>query len=128
MMALEDGSGEGAYTFSGDVRACFTNFFESNQLKAHYRNACLEVAKRVRDNPYVLGYDIMNEPSCGDIPNYAGQFENKFLKPLYEDVITAIRQVHPGAVGFRGTAHPGYVYVKVDTLSCRQPGLRAASV
>jgi endoglycosylceramidase len=89
-----------AYTFSGDVRACFTNFFESNQLKAHYRNAWLEVAKRVRDNPYVLGYDIMNEPSCGDIPNYAGQFENKFLKPLYEDVITAIRQVHPEAVGF----------------------------
>ncbi len=89
-----------AYTFSRDVRACFTNFFESNQLKTHYRNAWLEVAKIVGNNPYVLGYDIMNEPYCGDIPNYAGQFENKFLKPLYEDVITAIRLIHPKAVGF----------------------------
>ncbi len=89
-----------AYTLSRDVRACFTNFFESSQLREHYRNAWAEVAKRVKDNPYVLGYDIMNEPSCGNIQNYDGHFENNFLKPLYEETIAAIRQVHPEAVGF----------------------------
>lgn len=89
-----------AYTFSSDVRACFTNFFESGGIKEHYKNAWLEVVKRVQGNPYVLGYDIMNEPSCGDISNFSGQFEDKFLKPFYEDVISAIRQVHPRAVGF----------------------------
>lgn len=89
-----------AYAFSNDVRACFANFFESSEIKEHYKNAWLEVVKRVHGNPYVLGYDIMNEPSCGDIPNFSGQFENKFLKSFYEDMISAIRQVHPKAIGF----------------------------
>lgn len=89
-----------AYTLSRDVRACFTNFFESGQLREHYRNALVEVAKRVKDKPNILGYDIMNEPSCGNIQNYDGHFENNFLKPLYEETIAAVRQVHPGAVGF----------------------------
>lgn len=89
-----------AYTFSSDVRACFTNFFISAELKKHYKNAWLEVAKCIHGNPYVLGYDIINEPSYGDIPNYSGQFENRFLKPFYEDVISALRQIHPEAVGF----------------------------
>lgn len=89
-----------AYTISSEVRACFTNFFESSELKGHYKKAWIEVAKIVRGSPYILGYDIMNEPSCGDIPNYEGQFENKFLKPFYEDVMAAIRQIHPDAVGF----------------------------
>jgi endoglycosylceramidase len=89
-----------AYILSKDVRACFANFFRSSQLKAQYCNAWMEVAKRVGGNPYVLGYDIMNEPSCGDIPNNAGQFENDFLKPFYEYVIASIRQIHPAAVGF----------------------------
>jgi endoglycosylceramidase len=89
-----------AYFFSGDIRACFTNFFTSGQLRAHYCNAWQEVTKRVSDNPYVLGYDIMNEPSSGDIPNSEGSFENNFLKPFYEDVISSIRQIHSDAVGF----------------------------
>ena len=41
----------------------------------------------------------MNEPSCGNIPIEDGQFENKFLKPLYEEATAAIRQVHPEAIG-----------------------------
>lgn len=89
-----------AYTLSRDVRACFTNFFESAQLREHYRNAWAEVAKRVKDNRYILGYDIMNEPSCGNIANHDGHFENNFLKPFYEETIACIRQVNPGAVGF----------------------------
>lgn len=89
-----------AYTLSRDVRACFTNFFESGQLREHYRNAWAEVAKKVKDNPYVLGYDLMNEPSCGNISNHAGLFEEKFLKTLYVETITTIRQLHPGAIGF----------------------------
>lgn len=89
-----------AYTLSGDVRACFTNFFKSAKLKEHYRNAWLEVAKRLGDSPFILGYDIMNEPSRGDIPNGSGEFENSFLKPFYREVISALREVRPSAVGF----------------------------
>jgi endoglycosylceramidase len=89
-----------AYTLSRDIRSCFTHFFLSERLQEHYRLAWQEVAARFKDKPFVLGYDIMNEPSRGDIPNDRGQFENLVLKPFYEETISAIREVHPGAVGF----------------------------
>ncbi|HWQ19352.1 MAG TPA: cellulase family glycosylhydrolase [Methanotrichaceae archaeon] len=89
-----------AYTFSRDVRACFTYFFQSRDIRKHYLKAWQEVAVRVMGNPYLLGYDLMNEPSCGDISNLLGCFENEHLKPLYLDAIEAIRRVHPGAIGF----------------------------
>ncbi len=89
-----------AYLFSSDTRTCFTYFFRSQELQDHYARAWLEVVRRVKDNPYVLGYDIMNEPSCGDIPNGKGEFENGYLKPFYEKVIRSIREVHSGAICF----------------------------
>jgi endoglycosylceramidase len=88
------------YALSSDVRACFTNFFQSTALRDRYKGAWVEVAKSVKGSPYILGYDMMNEPSCGDLPNDEGQFENGFLKLLYQDVISSIRQVEPEAVGF----------------------------
>lgn len=102
----EDNDGYGgqfwgtAYTLSRDVRACFTYFFRSVDLRKHYLNAWRKVAGRTRENPLILGYDLMNEPSCGDISNLSGSFENEHLKPMYQDAIQAIRSIHPGAVGF----------------------------
>ena len=89
-----------SYFESNAVKACFTNFFRSKTLRDHYRDAFVQVAHLVKDNPFILGYDIMNEPSNGNIFNFLGAFENGFLKPLYEETITAIRQVHKEAVGF----------------------------
>jgi hypothetical protein len=34
-------------------------------LQDHYLNAMAQVAKRVHDNPYVIGFEVMNEPSPG---------------------------------------------------------------
>jgi endoglycosylceramidase len=89
-----------SYFESSAVKACFTNFFRSKTLRDHYRDAFVQVARLVKDNPFILGYDIMNEPSNGNISNFLGDFENGFLKPLYEETITAIRQIHKEAVGF----------------------------
>lgn len=75
----------------------------SKELREHYKYAWLEMAKKVKDNPYVLGYDIMNEPSNGDIGNLMdllGHFENDYLKPFYLEIISAIRVIHPNAIGF----------------------------
>jgi endoglycosylceramidase len=88
------------YILSRDVRASFTHFFKSDYLKEHYCKAWSEVAKSVKGNEYILGYDIMNEPSGGDLPNDAGQLENGYLKPFYLQVLDAIRQVDQDAVGF----------------------------
>ena len=89
-----------AYFLSGDVRDSFSNFFKSSYLKDHYYRSWQEVARRVGKNPYILGYDIMNEPYGGDIPNDAGQFENGYLKPFYQGAIASIREVDPDAIGF----------------------------
>ncbi len=89
-----------AYFISSDVRTSFSNFFTSDDLKRHYYNSWKEVARRVNGSPNVLGYDIMNEPFGGDIPNDQGQFENGFLRPFYCEAISAIREVDPDAVGF----------------------------
>gem|GEM_PF-1031996 len=89
-----------AYFVSSDVRLSFANFFQSDDLKEHYYNSWKEVAKRVGDNPYVLGYDIMNEPFGGEIPNDDGEFENGYLLPFYQEAISSIREVDPDAIGF----------------------------
>jgi endoglycosylceramidase len=89
-----------AYFFSSDVRTSFSNFFQSPDLKEHYYSSWKEVARRVNGSPYILGYDIMNEPFGGEIPNDCGQFENGFLRPFYCEAISAIREVDPDAVGF----------------------------
>jgi endoglycosylceramidase len=86
--------------FSSDLRKCITNFWQSAELEEHYTTAFVELAKKLKDNPYILGYDVMNEPSPGDISNAGGAFENGYLKPFYEDVITALRRVDPDAMGF----------------------------
>lgn len=89
-----------AYFLSSDVKRCFTHFWQSGELQEHYIGALTRVAERVADVPFVLGYDIMNEPSAGDIPNGGGEFENGYLMPFYRRATEALRAVHPGATVF----------------------------
>ncbi|MFB3766628.1 MAG: cellulase family glycosylhydrolase [Methanotrichaceae archaeon] len=89
-----------AYFLSGNVKDSFSNFFKSAYLKDHYYRSWKEVARKMGKSPYILGYDIMNEPYGGDIPNDVGQFENGYLKPFYQEAIASIREVDPDAVGF----------------------------
>lgn len=50
------------------------------------------LAQHYRDNPTVLGYDLLNEP----VPNYPGlEPFNSAVEPLYKRLATAIRQVDP---------------------------------
>ncbi|HUI39981.1 MAG TPA: cellulase family glycosylhydrolase [Methanothrix sp.] len=100
IQGFEGGMWGMAYSQSDEIKRCFTHFFQSQELKEHYKRAWQEVARWVKGNPYVLGYDIMNEPSSGETLNITGEFENGYLKPFYEEVIQAIRKVHPDAVGF----------------------------
>ncbi len=103
-----------AYFVSSDVRLSFANFFQSDDLKEHYCKSWREVAKRVGHNPFVLGYDIMNEPFGGEISNEDGEFENDFLKPFYQESISSIREVDPDAIGF---VEPAIVDLYASKLS-----------
>jgi hypothetical protein len=55
------------------------------------------LAERYKDEPTVLGYDLLNEPIS---PYHDEDYLNPRLEPLYHDIIDAIREVDPRHVVF----------------------------
>ncbi len=94
------GPGWFAYQFTPAVARAVDHFWESDELRAHYRDAVVELARRLRDEPAVLGYDLMNEPI--GYSEILGQpdYERDRLGPFYRDVAAAIRAVDPAALVF----------------------------
>lgn len=94
--------------FQPAVRAAFDNFWrasgEHSDLQVHYRAAWMQVVKRFKDHPAVIGYDLMNEPHPGSmideaellgLPNPASPspiFDERYLSPFYQKLINVIRQ------------------------------------
>jgi endoglucanase len=56
-----------------------------------------ELAKRYRDEPAVLGYDLLNEPIS---PYHDVAYLNPRLEPAYKALVAAIRQVDPRHIIF----------------------------
>lgn len=82
------------------VMKSWTNFWEYTRhkdLQDHYILAWQKVLERFKSNPYVIGYDLMNEPWGGDIVKVylTGDFERVQLAAFYERVIPALRTVEP---------------------------------
>jgi endoglycosylceramidase len=80
--------------------AAWRNFWQYSNykyLQDHYIMAWQKIAARFKDNPYVIGYDLMNEPWGGDIAKVflTGDFERKELSALYERLIPALRTIEP---------------------------------
>jgi endoglycosylceramidase len=71
---------------------------DGRTLQDAYAAAWRHVAGRFRDNPYVLGYNLFNEPWPGSQYPSCTQnvgcpvFDREFLEPFSERVIAAIRQ------------------------------------
>ena len=81
-----------------EVTNAFQNFYRYEEpyrfLQDHFINAWLEIIKRVKDNPYVIGYELMNEPHPGD----GRLLHNKYfaqvqLWGLYDRLIKKIRAI-----------------------------------
>lgn len=60
-----------------------------------------KIAARYRDQPTVLGYDLLNEPIA---PYFETEALNPKLEPLYRRIVTAIREVDRNHVVFLGGA------------------------
>ncbi|MCR5277934.1 MAG: glycoside hydrolase family 5 protein [Lachnospiraceae bacterium] len=60
-----------SYLISPAVQHSFDNFWRNAEasdnvgVRTHYVNLWSHIAKRYKDNPYVIGYDLMNEPFPG---------------------------------------------------------------
>jgi endoglycosylceramidase len=96
----------------------FVHFFRYKrykELQQHYIGCWQKVASMFKDNPHVLGYDLMNEPHGGKIiKTLAGGFERTWLAKFYKRLIPAIRQVD--------TAH--YIFFEPRSLGVNF-GMRA---
>ena len=79
------------------VKQSYIQFFKykkRKELQQHYILCWQKVMAMFKDNPYVLGYDLMNEPHGGLIvKTLAGGFEHRQLKAFYNRLIPAIRSL-----------------------------------
>jgi len=87
------------------VIACWVNFWgysEFQYLQDHYIDMWQHVAERFSNNPYVIGYDLMNEPWGGDLLKtfITGDFEKYQLSAFYDRLIPAMREADPDAYIF----------------------------
>jgi endoglycosylceramidase len=73
----------------------FWSYTNHKDLQDHYALAWQKVAERFKDNPYVIGYDLMNEPWGGDLLKVfiTGEFERKQLYDFYNRLIPKIRAI-----------------------------------
>ena len=93
------------YVTSPGLNAAFNSFWANRAgpdgvgLQDHYAAAWRLVAERFRRRPYVMGYDLLNEPWPGSAwPTCANTqgcplFESQTLAPFSERMIEAIRTV-----------------------------------
>jgi endoglycosylceramidase len=94
------------YLVNAGLQRAFDNFWANAQaegrgLQDAYGDAWVQVAEHFRDRPYVVGYDLLNEPWPGsafntdNCFNVAGcaTFDETTLAPFNERMIAAIRGV-----------------------------------
>jgi hypothetical protein len=75
--------------------------YDSPKEQAHLEAIWQRIATHYKNNPTVLGYDVLNEP----IPHYpALRPLNAKLEPLYKKLTTAIREVDKHHILFLGGA------------------------
>jgi endoglycosylceramidase len=81
-----------------DVLIAENTFWKSASLQSDFAKAWVQVAEAVDHPSYLIGYDILNEPGPGLIPNEV--FEEDYLAPFYRSVGTQLRRVDPGSLLF----------------------------
>jgi endoglycosylceramidase len=92
------------YVSNPALQRAFDNFWENEKgpdgvpLQQHYGEALRAVAKLVRDEPYVIGYDLMNEPWPGTdwttcLSPGCPDIETARLIPFEQRMTEAIRTV-----------------------------------
>ena len=84
---------------SPEVASAFEAFWQNkNNLQEHFFDYWAVVAERFKDNEYVLGYDIINEPFAANLQKDStlffdqSKFDREVLTPFYERAVDVIRK------------------------------------
>lgn len=86
-----------SYYLTPESNQLFENFYQNKTVRQAFVNYWGELAAAVAENPYVFGYDIINEPFASSFYEHPefyipGVFDRKVLQPLYIDVAAKIRE------------------------------------
>ena len=81
------------YSLSPQSAAASAYFWTSQDWQRDFGDAWRAVAERFRNDPWVAGYDLFNEPHPLPIP--PGVFESRYMWPFYSRLITEIGAVDP---------------------------------
>ena len=84
------------YYMSPEVSSLFYSFYTNQTLLTAYYNYWAAVTKTVGKNPYILAYDLLNEPWPGGFYEYPdflvpGKTDTEYLQPLYFNLSAVIR-------------------------------------
>ena len=86
------------YYMSPEAMSAFHNLYTNQSgMLDHFIGHWANVAAVLGNNPYVIGYDLINEPLAANLyadPELAlpGSFDRKVLQPLYQKLAAVIRQ------------------------------------
>jgi endoglycosylceramidase len=80
------------------IELAATDFWRQPELQTAFADAWAAVATAVGNPPYLLGYDILNEPQPGAYPPEV--FETQVLVPFFRAVGARLRAINPGALLF----------------------------
>jgi endoglycosylceramidase len=83
---------------NSQVMACFDHLWTDAATSGELAAAWRHVAERLADQPAIIGFDPINEPSWGSYG--IATFERDRLQPFYEHVITEVRAAAPHWVAF----------------------------
>jgi len=91
-------------------------------LQQHFFDAFKQVAFRVKDNPYVLGFDTLNEPSSGWIGLKVDGSNKKNFSEILGHVFTPIDAMltatgYPRIVGYQEVKRFGIKETRRDTIN-----------
>eukprot|EP00347_Sterkiella_histriomuscorum_P013225 403365531 len=94
------------YYFTPESQQLMRNIYENiDGFQDKFVNYWTELGRRFANNPYVVGFDPLNEPMphAFDNPNYVlqdGLFDKEILQPLYKRVYDAFSQTDKTKVMF----------------------------
>jgi endoglycosylceramidase len=88
------------YYFTFSVSEAVGNLYNTPDLRTRFAKYWGKIASSFRTSPYVIGYELMNEPWAGDIYQeprllIPGSADKTKLQQLYDEAATAIHETDP---------------------------------
>lgn len=78
--------------FTPQIKACFDHFWTDLETQDHFIGGLELLTERFKDNPHVIGFDLFNEPSCG---NFGPEECDAKLSSFYKRCADAIHAIDP---------------------------------